>query len=188
VFLKKNSHLTLLDVLCPRTDLNAGDGVAAAAKRKRKQLQQQQQQQQQQKDMEVTIPHPTFSHLTPSQLADPQAFVQTFYEAEREEMEAMKKLRERNRTESAKEKAAEGRALTKIECELCLELFHPSHVPLQQTVTNGGGGGSSPKQQQQQVCIHMVDNVVFFKGYTVGLVSPIFPPFKKKKNPGDQIC
>ncbi len=161
VFLKKNSHLTLLDVLCPRTDI----GAEGKRNKRRSQVQQQQP-----KDQDsITIPHPTFQHLTAEQLADPQAFVQTFYKAQREEKEAMKRLRERNRAESDRLRI-EGKAGAKIECELCLELFHPSHVPLKQpqqqqnsgaAATGTGENVGSPKQQSQPKKISSLRDIKF---------------------------
>ena len=145
VFLKKNSSLTLLDVLCPRTD------VGAEGKRRRKSHAQAQSSRE-----DVSIPHPTFQHLTPQQLADPKKFVQTYHDSEREELEAMKKLRERNKLEGDTAKI-EGRTGAKMECELCLEYFHPGQIPLQQLATgstpsgsNGSPGSPGSSQEQQQ--------------------------------------
>ena len=143
VFLKKNSSLTLLDVLCPRTD------VGAEGKRRRKSHQPQSRE-------DVSIPHPTFQHLTPQQLADPKKFVQTYHDSEREELESMKKLRERNKLEADTAKI-EGKTNAKIECELCLEYFHPGQISLQQLATgstpsgNGSADGNpgSPRQQKK---------------------------------------
>ena len=143
VFLKKNSSLTLLDVLCPRTD------VGVEGKRRRKSHQPQSRE-------DVSIPHPTFQHLTPQQLADPKKFVQTYHDSEREELESMKKLRERNKLEGDTAKI-EGKTNAKIECELCLEYFHPGQISLQQLATGSapsgssaaGGNPGSPNQQQK---------------------------------------
>ena len=78
VFLKKNSHLALLDVLCPRVDI-AADG---SKKRRRSQLSQGGE------DGAGIVPHPIFAHLTAKDLSDPQVFVKTFKEAEREQIQA----------------------------------------------------------------------------------------------------
>ena len=158
VFLKKNSSLTLLDVLCPRTD------VGAEGKRRRKSHAQAQSSRE-----DVSIPHPTFQHLTPQQLADPKKFVQTYHDSEREELEAMKKLRERNKLEGDTAKI-EGRTGAKMECELCLEYFHPGQIPLQQLATgsapsgsNGSPGspGSSQEQQQQKKKVSSLREIKF---------------------------
>ncbi len=69
VFLKKNSPLSLLDVLCPRVDIGEG-------KRKRKV-----------KEEGAIIQHPTFSSLSAADLADAKNFVRAFKEAESDEVE-----------------------------------------------------------------------------------------------------
>lgn len=157
VFLKKNSSLTLLDVLCPRTD------VGVEGKRRRKSHQPQSRE-------DVSIPHPTFQHLTPQQLADPKKFVQTYHDSEREEFESMKRLRERNKLEADTAKI-EGKTNAKIECELCLEYFHPGQISLQQLATGstpsgsspaaGGGNPGSPGSQQQQKKVSSLREIKF---------------------------
>ncbi len=81
VFLKKNCNLTLLDVLCPRAD------VAPDGSRKKRPRSQHQHHQQGGDDGQGVIPHPIFTHLTAKDLSDPQVFVKTFKEAEKEQIE-----------------------------------------------------------------------------------------------------
>ena len=117
-------------MLCPRTD------VGAEGKRRRKSHPPQSRD-------DVSIPHATFQHLTPQQLADPKKFVQTYHDSEQEELEAMKKLRERNKLEGDTAKI-EGKTNAKIECELCLEYFHPGQISLQQLATGPPAPSSNP--------------------------------------------
>ncbi len=79
VFLKKNSHLTLLDVLCPRVDVSS-DG----SRKKRRSVAPQVSE-----DGAGIVPHPIFSHMTAKDLSDPQNFVKAFKEAEKEEIEVL---------------------------------------------------------------------------------------------------
>ena len=71
VFLKKNSHMALLDVLSPRIDIGEN-------KRRRKIKE------------EGVIPHPIFQHFTPKELADPKNFVQAYKDADKEAIEVRK--------------------------------------------------------------------------------------------------
>ena len=75
VFLKKNSSNTLLDVLCPRTDLGIGD----SRRNKKKQI----------KEGESTnsIPHAIFAGLAPKELQDRKYIVKVFKDAENREIQ-----------------------------------------------------------------------------------------------------
>ena len=74
VFLKKNSNMTLLDVLCPRSDLGNAD-----SRRKKKQPL---------KDVDSinVIPHPIFAGMTQKELLDRKVIVKAFKEAEHREL------------------------------------------------------------------------------------------------------
>ena len=71
VFLKKNSNLSLLDILCPRYDIGG-----AEAKKKRKP-----------KVEDGTIQHPIFQNLSQKELLDPKAIVKAFKDAEIKELQ-----------------------------------------------------------------------------------------------------
>jgi histone demethylase JARID1 len=91
VFLKKNSHCNLLEVLSPRYDIgnekkrkkrggsfgSGGGGGGTSGE-------------------EANFRHPIFQGLSASQLSDPQEIVNAFKQAEQAELAAMKELRERN--------------------------------------------------------------------------------------------
>ncbi|TRY70876.1 hypothetical protein TCAL_02904 [Tigriopus californicus] len=128
VFLKKNSHFALLDILCPRVDVGSSDGKRKSSKPKE----------------DGIIPHPIFSSLTAQELSDPQSFVKAFKEAAAEELKAMSQLREKNSSVEEREKSGKSRLM--IECELCRDLFHPSHVPIpvQKKPENGNNSPCSP--------------------------------------------
>lgn len=106
VFLKKNSHCNLLEVLSPRYELDR------EKKKKKRSVD------------EISIRHPIFAGLSASQLSDPQEIVNAFKQAELSELEGMKRLREKN-IEAAKEENT-----VMLDCELCKELFTPGSVPL----------------------------------------------------------
>ena len=89
-------------------------------------------------------------HLTQEDLGD-TGFVTAFKKSQEDEKSSMRKLREKNR--DPEERAKNEKARTMIECELCYDLFHPSHVPLPKPVTeskakssndSSAGGGTSP--------------------------------------------
>ncbi len=81
VFLKKNSHLGLLDVLCPRVDLATSSSSGEGKKKRRSTAMSTAGKE------EGMIAHPIFCHLTAKELSDPQNFVKAFKEAEKEELE-----------------------------------------------------------------------------------------------------
>ena len=106
VFLKKNSHCNLLEVLSPRYEFDR-------EKKKKKRS-----------NDEISVRHPIFAGLSATQLSDPQEIVNAFKQAELSELESMKRLRERN-IEAAIEETT-----VMLDCELCKELFTPGSVPL----------------------------------------------------------
>lgn len=106
VFLKKNSHCNLLEILSPRYELDR-------EKKKKKRAMD-----------ELSVRHPIFAGLSATQLSDPQEIVNAFKQAELSELEGMKRLRERN-IEAAREEST-----VMLDCELCKELFTPGSVPL----------------------------------------------------------
>ncbi len=71
VFLKKNSNLSLLDILCPRYDIGGSE-----SKKKRKP-----------KVEDGTIQHPIFQNLSQKELLDPKAIVKAFKDAETKELQ-----------------------------------------------------------------------------------------------------
>ncbi len=87
MFLKKNSHLALLDVLCPRVDIVADGATASRKKRKVSGSGGKDGAGKDESAAAVTIPHASFQHLTPKDLADPQIFVKAFKEAEANELQ-----------------------------------------------------------------------------------------------------
>ena len=74
VFLKKNSHHSLLDILSPRMDIS---GNSEAKKKKRLSA----------GGKDEAQNHPLFAALTPEELSDPQAIVRAFSEAEKNELQ-----------------------------------------------------------------------------------------------------
>ena len=75
VFLKKNSHNSLLDILSPRMDI----GCAESKKKKRAST-----------GKDDIGSHPLFADLTPKELSDPRAIVRAFNEAEGKELQVLK--------------------------------------------------------------------------------------------------
>ena len=118
--MKKNSNMSLLDCLCPRADIGSLEG-----KRKKKAVAD-----------GSGIPHPIFNGLTQKELLDRKVLSKAFRDAEHRELQAIKELRTNKASE---DEAAE--ADIKFECEICLNLFHPSHVPL-------------PKAKSQPTSLH----------------------------------
>ncbi|XP_040580156.1 lysine-specific demethylase 5A [Lepeophtheirus salmonis] len=126
VFLKKNSSLSLLDILAPRYDHISVEGVGSVCNKKKKR-----------KNINPTsnttnglfgedgtcsILHPIYNNLSPKDLSDAQIIVQAYKKAEVGELEGMKSLRDKN--SSAPKAESPGKVL--LECELCLDNFHPS--------------------------------------------------------------
>merc|ERR1719410_2557900 len=105
VFLKKNSHHNLLEILSPRYEFDKD-------KKKKKRV-----------TDEVSVRHPIFAGLSATQLSDPQEIVNAFKQAELSELDNMRLLRSRN-IESADTAGA------LLDCELCKEQFQPGSVPL----------------------------------------------------------
>ena len=110
VFLKKNSHCNLLEVLSPRYEFDR-------EKKKKKRTAD-----------EISIRHPIFAGLSATQLSDPQEIVNAFKQAELSELETMKNVRARNL--EAMKAAEDGAAPALLDCELCKEQFQPGSVPL----------------------------------------------------------
>lgn len=149
VFLKKNSHLSLLEILCPRYDIGGADG-----KRKKRP-----------KD-DGSIQHPIFQNLTPKELADSQAIVQAFKHAEVKELEAIKEFRTKKSKDSEDSSDSEESKNIKFECEVCLDLFHPSHVPLPKApgsspVSSHNSRGGGKQQQAQQASPASLHDIKF---------------------------
>ena len=120
VFLKKNSNISLLDLLCPRSDIGSLEG-----KRNKK------------KSMNANqdtsgIPHPIFNGMTQKELLDRKVLGKAFRDAEHRELQAIKELRGTNLKEAEAEDTDENQteAEVKFQCEICLCYFHPAHVPL----------------------------------------------------------
>merc|ERR550525_2217113 len=80
VFLKKNSHYNLLEVLSPRYEFDK-------EKKKKKKLSE-----------DLSVRHPIFAGLSATQLSDPQEIVNAFKQAELSELSSMKSLRSKNQT------------------------------------------------------------------------------------------
>ncbi len=76
VFLKKNSHNSLLDILSPRMDI----GGAGELKKKKRMSN---------SGKDEVQNHPLFADLTPKELSDPQAIVRAFNEAESRELQVI---------------------------------------------------------------------------------------------------
>lgn len=76
VFLKKNSNLPLLDILCPRHDIGGQDGK----RRKRAQK----------SDGDGGINHPVFNGLSQKELLDRKAIVKAFKDAQSKELHSIK--------------------------------------------------------------------------------------------------
>ncbi len=162
VFVKKQSPLSLLDVVTPRVDYNAegvkkkrrsqhpapsGGGASGAD------------------DVPGIIQHPSFSHLTAKDLSEPQSFVTAYSEAEKEQLEGMRRLRENNSSSNVgsaassdgkKDGGSKGQA--KITCEMCREPFHPAYVPLPEfgspeqaieDLANGDGSNSGGEEKSE---------------------------------------
>jgi len=72
---------------------------------------------------ENSIQHPIFQNLSQLQLSDPQEIVNAFKQAEKEELVAIKEVRERNRLH----KDDSGQVM--LECQLCCQQFEPGTVP-----------------------------------------------------------
>merc|ERR1712098_372679 len=78
VFLKKNSHYNLLEVLSPRYEFDKD-------KKKKKR-----------NNEEILVRHPIFAGLSATQLSDPQEIVNAFNQAELSELESTRQLRSKN--------------------------------------------------------------------------------------------
>jgi len=104
VFLKKNSHCNLLEVLSPRHD------IGMEKKRKKR-------------SEDGNYRHPIFLGLSAVQLSDPQEIVNAFKQAEQAELAAMKEAR-------IKQKSSDKKDGVMLECELCLDQFAPGSIPL----------------------------------------------------------
>ncbi|KAG7166548.1 Lysine-specific demethylase 5C-like [Homarus americanus] len=122
-FLKKNSHLTLLEVLVPRTDIGVVSG-----KRKRVKREEMSAQQQQAQLLDITL----------EDAANPATVVKAFKECEERELGAMRALRAHNRNKRDGESPQEGATFclchkppqpNMLTCSLCLDLFHSGCVP-----------------------------------------------------------
>merc|ERR550525_2202359 len=112
VFLKKNSHYNLLEVLSPRYEFDSGE---KAEKRKRRRG----------GGDEAGIRHPIFQGLSATQLSDPQEIVNAFKQAEQAELVGVREVRARNSEANNKEEPT-----ARLDCELCREKFAPGTVPL----------------------------------------------------------
>ena len=106
VFLKKNSHCNLLEVLSPRYEFDRD-------KKKKKKAAD-----------DLSVRHPIFAGLSSTQLSDPQEIVNAFKQAELSELSSMKTVRMRNEAAERDENSA------LLDCELCKEQFQPCSVPL----------------------------------------------------------
>jgi len=104
VFLKKNSHCNLMEVLSPRYDIGT--------ERKRKK-----------RTEEANFRHPIFLGLSAVELSDPQEIVNAFKQAEQEELNSMKEIRAKHGIKDKKDGVM-------LECELCLDEFPPGSIPL----------------------------------------------------------
>lgn len=122
-FLKKNSHLTLLEVLVPRTDIGVVSG-----KRKRVKREEMSAQQQQAQLLDISF----------EDTANPATVVKAFKECEERELGAMRALRAHNRNKRDGEAVQEGATFcichkppqpNMLTCSLCLDLFHLACVP-----------------------------------------------------------
>merc|ERR1712106_493622 len=113
VFLKKNSHYNLLEVLSPRYEFDKD-------KKKKKRS-----------NEDLSVRHPIFQGLSAVQLSDPQEIVNAFKQAEQAELVSMRQLREKNLSSETRED--ENKAVCMLDCELCREQFQPGSVPLPRT-------------------------------------------------------
>ncbi|KAK7080654.1 Lysine-specific demethylase 5A [Halocaridina rubra] len=122
-FLKKNSHLALLEVLVPRTDIGVVSG-----KRKRVKREEMSAQQQQAQLLDISV----------EDSANPATVVKAFKECEERELGAMRALRAHNRNKREGDALQEGatfcvchkpRQPNMLTCSLCLDLFHTGCVP-----------------------------------------------------------
>merc|ERR1719445_2238768 len=109
VFLKKNSHCNLLEVLSPRYEFDRD-------KKKKKKI-----------PDDLSVRHPIFAGLSSTQLSDPQEIVNAFKQAELSELSSMRELRSKNQAAGREENSA------LLDCELCKEQFQPGSVPLPRT-------------------------------------------------------
>merc|ERR1712079_711254 len=109
VFLKKNSHYNLLEVLSPRYEFDKD-------KKKKKRS-----------NEDLSVRHPIFQGLSAVQLSDPQEIVNAFKQAEQAELVSMRELRDKNLAADR----VEGNCM--LDCELCREQFQPGSVPLPRT-------------------------------------------------------
>jgi len=128
VFLKKNTNLPLLDVVCPRADVGSQEG-----RRKKKTNT---------KDDLSGIQHPIFQGLTQKEMLDRKVISKAFKDAEIKEIQAIKEMRnEKSKKnhdeseESSEDSSDSKKNEVKFECEICSGSFHPSHVPLPKTKT-----------------------------------------------------
>ncbi|XP_042883818.1 lysine-specific demethylase 5A-like isoform X2 [Penaeus japonicus] len=122
-FLKKNSHLSLLEVLVPRTDIGVVSG-----KRKRVKREEMSAQQQQAQLLDINV----------EDTANPATVVKAFKDCEERELGAMRALRAHNRNKRDGELPQEGATFcichkapqpNMLTCSLCLDLFHTGCVP-----------------------------------------------------------
>merc|ERR1719228_531299 len=109
VFLKKNSHYNLLEVLSPRYEFDKD-------KKKKKRTSE-----------DLSVRHPIFQGLSAVQLSDPQEIVNAFKQAELSELESMRQLRSKNISAI---KINEESGVSMLDCELCKEQFQPGSVPI----------------------------------------------------------
>jgi len=138
VFLKKNSHYNLLEVLSPRYEFESCDKLEK--KRKRKLLE------------EHPVRHPIFQGLSAAQLSDPREIVKAFKQAEQDELVGMRALRARNLEAQQSEGTSQPgdepstSASCLLDCELCREQFQPGSAALcHTTFGNKGDDGARPQ-------------------------------------------
>ncbi|KAG0710048.1 Lysine-specific demethylase 5A [Chionoecetes opilio] len=122
-FLKKNSHLTLLEVLVPRTDIGVVSGKRKRVKREEMSALQQQAQ---------------LLDISMEDAANSAIVVKAFKECEERELGAMRALRAHNRNKRDGDVPQEGATFclchkppqpNMLTCSLCLDLFHSGCVP-----------------------------------------------------------
>lgn len=122
-FLKKNSHLTLLEVLVPRTDIGVVSG-----KRKRVKREEMSALQQQAQLLDISL----------DDAANSATVVKAFKECEERELGAMRALRAHNRNKRDCDSPQEGVTFclchkpyqpNMLTCSLCIDLFHSGCVP-----------------------------------------------------------
>eukprot|EP00096_Caligus_rogercresseyi_P011047 TRINITY_DN422_c0_g1_i1.p1 TRINITY_DN422_c0_g1~~TRINITY_DN422_c0_g1_i1.p1 ORF type:complete len:1514 (+),score=534.84 TRINITY_DN422_c0_g1_i1:112-4653(+) len=155
VFLKKSSPLSLLDVLAPRYDNLTGSAAAAKKQKGGKQTTQRTKGGPSNnscsnlnglfsEDGTCNIPHPIYQNLSPKDLSDAQIIVQAYKKAEVAELEGIKALRLDHKASPPPSSTADSPGkVVLLECELCLESFHPS---LASGFNNNSSSSSSKKK------------------------------------------